>query len=351
MESMTRRPLGGSGLDVSEIGFGAWALGGSFGPQSDDDSRAALRRYLERGGRFVDTAQAYGDGRSERVIGEVVRETGADVVIATKLAPRKGRWSPPSWTPLEEVFPLDYVVEGVEYSLRHLAVERLDLYQLHTWCETWNTSDDLFATLERLKTSGKVRAIGISTTESYPECVIGALESGVVDSVQVIFNLFEQHPRETILPACERHGVGVIARVPFDEGALTGKFGPETRFGSDDFRSIYFREGNLAATVERVERIRAWKEERWPHGSLADLALSWVLSHREVTSVIPGMRRPEQVDLDTRAAGLPRLTVEELRDLRRFAWRRNPWAERLPRLEDLRRLPEPDVPGVARSGW
>lgn len=348
---MKKRRLGKSGFEVSEVGFGAWALGGSWGEQKDADSRAALRRYLELGGNFIDTAQAYGDGRSERIIGDVLRDAGADAVVATKLPPRKGRWGPPSWTALEEIFPPAYVVDGVDFSLKNLGVERIDVYQLHTWCETWNTADSLFAALEKLKKEGKVAAVGISTTESFPECVVGALRTGVIDTLQVIFNLFEQHPRDTIFPVCREEDVGIIVRVPFDEGVLTGKFTADTKFSDTDFRSLYFRGGNLAASVERVEVLREWKEANCPDGTLADLALAWVLSHDDISSVIPGIRNVRQADLNTAAAELPRLSAEHLRDLKKYAWRRNPWVEELPRLEELRNLPEADLPGVARAGW
>ncbi|MBN1442204.1 MAG: aldo/keto reductase [Planctomycetes bacterium] len=348
---MKKRRLGKSGFDVSEIGFGAWALGGGWGDQKDEDSRAALRRYLDLGGNFIDTAQAYGDGRSERIIGEVLRETRAGAVVATKLPPRKGRWGPPSWTPLDEVFPPRYVVEGVDFSLQNLRAERIDIYQLHTWCETWNTADELLAALEKLKKDGKVAAVGISTTESYPECVIGALRTGVIDSLQVIFNLFEQHPRDSIFPVCREEDVGIIVRVPFDEGVLTGKFTAGTTFSETDFRRHYFRGNNLAASIERVEVLRRWKEANYPDGTLADLALAWVLSHDDVGSVIPGIRNVRQADLNTAAAKMPRLSAETLRDLKKYAWRRNPWVDDLPMLADLRDLPEADLPGVARTGW
>ena len=332
---MEYRILGSSKLRVSEIGYGAWALGGSWGQQSDEDSRDALRRYIELGGNFIDTAQAYGDGRSERVIAEVSSRDERGCRGRHQTPPRKGRWGPPSWTPLEKIFPVDYVVEGVEFSLRNLGVECLDVYQLHTWCESWSTADDLFAVADRLKRQGKIRAFGISTTESFPECVLGELRTGAVDTLQVIFNLFEQHPRETLFPTCQEFDVGVIVRVPFDEGVLTGKFTADSTFPADDFRRHYFRGQNLRAAVERVDVIREWQEQELPDLSLADLALAWILSHEAVGTVIPGIRNISQAEKNLAAAALPRLTAAQLNAVSRFAWRRNPWAEDLPTLEDL----------------
>ena len=332
---MKTRKFGRLGWDVSEIGFGAWAIGGWWGKQADDESLAALHKYLDLGGNFIDTAQAYGNGHSERLIGKILKERKERIYVATKLPPINGKWSPPSWTPFTKTFPIDYIVKGVETSLKNLDTDCLDVYQLHTWCETWNTADEIFSTMEKLKKQGKIRAFGISTTESFPECVIGALQTGVVDSLQVIFNLFEQHPRETLLPCCEQHGVATIIRVPYDEGALTGKYQGNETFPPDDFRSIYFHGQNLKATVQRVEKIRAWAEKNAPGMSLAELSLRWVLSHSETDTVIPGIRTLRQAELNTAPSDGKFLTPEQLRDLKSFAWRRNPWVEDLPLLNEI----------------
>jgi aryl-alcohol dehydrogenase-like predicted oxidoreductase len=327
--------FGRMGWDVSEIGFGAWAIGGWWGDQSDDESLAALNKYLDLGGNFIDTAQAYGDGRSERLIGKILKERKDQrIYVATKLPPINRIWSPPSWTPFSRTFPIDYIVTGVETSLNNLGVDCLDVYQLHTWCETWNTADEIFETAETLKQQGKIQAFGISTTESYPECVIGAIKTGVVDSLQLIFNLFEQHPRETLLPICEEHGTATIIRVPFDEGVLTGKYKGNETFSDNDFRKIYFHGNNLKASVQRVEKIREWAKRNLPDMPLAELALRWVLSHAEVDTVIPGIRNACQAELNTAPSDRKALTAEQLHQLKQFAWRRNPWVEDLPMLDD-----------------
>ncbi len=332
---MKYRRFGRTNWEISEIGFGAWAIGGWWGNQSDDESLAALHKYLDHGGNLIDTAQAYGNGRSEKLIGQVLKERRERVYVATKLPPINGIWSPPSWTPFSQTFPIDYIVKGVETSLKNLDVDCLDIYQLHTWCETWNTADEIFETAEKLKKQGKIRAFGISTTESYPECVIAALNTGAIDTLQLIFNLFEQHPRETILPACRQFDIATIIRVPFDEGSLTGKYRGDETFGADDFRSIYFRGNNLKASVQRVEKIREWAKKNLPDMPLAELALRWVLSHDDVHTVIPGIRNLRQAELNTAPSDGRRISEEHLRALQSFAWRRNPWDEDLLLLDEV----------------
>lgn len=332
---MKFRPMKRLGWNIAEIGFGAWALGGEWGDQNDDESIAALRKYLELGGNFIDTAQAYGDGRSERLVAEALKSHSERVYIATKLPPKNHIWNPPSWTPWQNAFPVDYIVEGVETSLKNLQVDCIDMYQLHTWCETWNNVDEIFDTAMRLKKDGKIHAFGISTTESFPEQVIPALKTGVVDTLQVIYNLFEQHPSYTIFPTCDEQDVFVIARVPFDEAALTGKFKGDESFADDDFRSIYFRGDNLKATAQRVEKIKAWAEANVPGMPMPELALRYTLSNATVGSVIPGIRNVRHAELNTAPSDGSLLSREQVKDLVQFAWRRNPWKEDLLMLEDL----------------
>lgn len=331
---MQKRRLGRSGWEITDIGFGAWAIGGDeWGPQDDNESLQALRYYLETGGTFIDTAQAYGNGHSERLVAQIVKDFPNDrITIATKLPPKNREWNPPAWTPHTDAFPRDHILKGVEFSLENLGVECIDIYQLHTWCETWNAVDEIYEAGELLKKQGKIRAYGISTTESFPEQVIPALRTGTIDTLQLIFNLFEQHPQYTIFPTCKELDIGVIARVPFDEGALTGKYTEATTWDETDFRNVYFRGDNLKATVQRVEVMREWAEANVPGMPMAELALRWVLSHAEVDVVIPGMRNVRQVELNTAPSDGRKLTTEQMNDLKRFAWRRNPWAEVLPLL-------------------
>jgi aryl-alcohol dehydrogenase-like predicted oxidoreductase len=332
---MKTRRFGRLGWDISEIGFGAWAIGGWWGKQEDSESLAALHKYIDLGGNFIDTAQHYGFGRSEKLVGQVLKEREEEIYVATKLIPKDEVWSPPSWTPFTKTFPVDHMVEGVEKSLKNMGIECIDIYQLHTWCETWNTCDEIFSTAEKLKKEGKIRAFGISTTELFPECVIGALRTGTVDTLQVIFNIFEQHPRDTLLQVCKEKDIASIIRVPFDEASLTGKFQGDEKFDDDDFRSLYFRGNNLKATVQRVDIIKDWAAQKIPGMPMAEIALRWVLSHDTVNTVIPGIRSIRHAELNTAPSDGSYFSQELLREMQQFSWRRNPWEQDLPLLDDI----------------
>ncbi len=327
---MNYRSFGSLGWQVSEIGFGAWAIGGDmWGPQDDRESVAALHAALDCGVNFIDTAQGYGKGHSERIIGRVLAERPSDdVFVATKVPPRPtGQWPPPPGADLLELFPPDNIIEACEGSLRRLGREALDVYQFHTWLAPFNVRDEHFEAIHRLKEQGKVRAFGVSVPDTEPENVIGAIARGEVDSVQVIYNLFEQVPRWNLFPVTERLDAAVIVRVPFDEGALTGKFTTETTFPRGDVRRHYFRGGNLEAVVDRVDAIREIKDRRHPEMPMAEYALRFALSHRAVSTVIPGMRNPEQAKMNAATGDGAWLDEEELRELEAVAWRKDFWHE------------------------
>lgn len=319
---MRYRKLGRTGLEVSEIGFGAWGIGGKYWGRTDDHlSLRSLLRAFELGINFVDTALAYGDGHSERLVGQAIREFQETIYVATKIPPKGGGWPPAPGTPAREAFPADWVVSATEQSLRNLRVERLDLQQFHVWLDEWLEDRAWQDAVTRLKAQGKVRAFGISVIDHRPDTALRAVQSGVIESVQVIFNIFDQSPREELLPLCRAHEAGVIARVPFDEGSLTGTLRPDTQFPRGDFRTEYFRGERLAETCRRVERLRF--PVRDEIRSLAHAALKFCLSHTEVSTVIPGMRRPEHVEENCAASdGVP-LRPEELDELRAHAWPRN----------------------------
>lgn len=327
-DQMAYRPFGRLGWSVSSIGFGAWAIGGEgWGPQDDDLSRQTLHAALDRGVNFIDTAQGYGQGHSEVLIGQVLRERTDEVYVATKVPPRPDSttWPPPDDSDPRQMYPADYIIAACEASLRRLQREAVDVYQFHTWAAAFNLADEWYEAMTRLKEQGKIRAAGASVPDTKPECVIGALAQGRLDSVQVIYNLFEQVPRYNLFPLCERLGVGVIVRVPFDEGALTGKYTRETVFPEGDVRRHYFRGRNLPAVVDRVEAIRRFKDERHPEMSMAEYALRFSLSHDAVGTVIPGMRNVQQVRWNTAAGDGARLDDAEREALRRFAWRKDFW--------------------------
>jgi aryl-alcohol dehydrogenase-like predicted oxidoreductase len=318
-----RRALGKSGVQVSEIGFGAWAIGGNmWGGVRDDDSRAALRRARELGVNLVDTALEYGDGHSEQLVGEVVREGWPDLVLATKVPPKAMQWPAPRDARLEDFFPAAWIRESCERSLRNLRVERIDLLQLHVWADAWTERDEWYEALDALRAQGKVRLLGVSINSHDPASAVRLARSGRVDALQVQYNAFDQSPEDELLGACLEHGVGVLARVPFDESALTGKLRLDTKFPEGDFRAEYFEGGLLAETVERVEKLRPILEGA--AGTMARGALRFCLSHPAVSAVIPGMRHASQVADNVAASveGGP-LGADVLRALRPHRWVRD----------------------------
>ena len=324
---MRYRAFGNTGWNVSEIGFGAWAIGGDmWGPQVDAESMRTLHRAIDLGVNFIDTAQGYGKGHSEELIGKLLKERTDQLYVATKVPPKQGfPWPPPEDADARQVFPAAYIVEECEKSLRRLQREWLDVYQFHTWATAFNVADEWFEAMMTLKQQGKIRAIGVSVPDTAPDSVIGALALGRVDAVQVIYNLFEQYPRWNLFPVCQKLGIGVVVRVPFDESALTGKLTPTTTFPEGDIRRHYFRGKNLQSVVRRVEEIRKFMNNRHPALSMSEYALRFCLSEPAVSTVIPGMRTISQAEANVAAGDGLHLDQPELEELRRFAWRRDFW--------------------------
>jgi aryl-alcohol dehydrogenase-like predicted oxidoreductase len=329
---MKTRVFGELGWNVSEIGFGAWAIGGSWGSQSDQDSLAALRKALDLGVNFIDTAQGYGDGRSERLIGQVLKERGqkgggGPIRVATKIPPQKGEWPPFPDDVCGECFPEAYLRERVEFSLKNLNAEALDLVQLHTWTRAWNRDPVALETLRKLKKEGKILSCGVSTPEQDQNSLMDLMRNGWVDAVQVIYNIFEQEPAAEFLPAALENKVGVIVRVVFDEGSLTGKFTKDTVFPEGDFRRSYFAGEKLTKTLEKVERVRETlsKVSGGKEKNLASAAIRFALRHPAVSTVITGIRNPAQAEQNIRSAEEAPLTDELYLALKRHNWRRAIW--------------------------
>lgn len=319
---MNYRKLGGTGLEVSEVGYGAWGISGKqwIGAR-DDESLRALNRAIDLGLNFIDTALAYGDGHSERLVGQVVRERDERVYVATKVPPKNGVWPAPAGLNPDEVFPGDYVRECTERSLENLGLEAVDVQQFHVWSDEWVGEGDWLEAVEGLKSEGLIRNFGVSINDHQPENAIKLIETGVVDTVQVIYNVFDQSPEDELFPACIEHGVGVIVRVPFDEGALTGAITPETTFDKDDFRASYFRGDRKRQVQERVwaivEDLGIGEEE------IAAVALRYILSHPAVSTVIPGMRSMRNVERNMAVADGEGLPEEQTRKLKAHRWDRN----------------------------
>jgi aryl-alcohol dehydrogenase-like predicted oxidoreductase len=321
---MNYRTFGRLGWEVSEVGFGAWALGGSWGPQDDQNSLAALHAALDLGCNFIDTALAYGDGRSERVIARALKDRpGQRVYVATKIPPAPGHWPPSPHDLIEDRYPAAYLRAKVEECLRNLQADRLDLLQLHTWTRAWNREPSALATLRELQREGKIGGIGLSTPEQDQNAFNDLMRDGWLDAVQVIYNIFEQEPAAEMLPLAAEHRVGVIVRVVFDESALTGKLSAGTKFAADDFRNSYFAGDRLERTVQRVEKIRATVGTR--EADLATAALKFALKPSAVSTVIAGMRNPDQVRRNCAVSGQPPMADDLEKDLQQHAWHRGFW--------------------------
>jgi aryl-alcohol dehydrogenase-like predicted oxidoreductase len=317
---MRHRTFGRLGWPVSEIGYGMWGMGGWTG-SDDRESLQALAKAIEGGCNFFDTAFAYGDGHSERLLGEAVRRhPGTALYVATKVPPKNRRWPGRAETPPGDVFPYEYVMDMTRRSLANLGVPRIHLQQLHVWSDAWFEDDGWRRAAEDIKREGLVEGFGISVNRWEPTNVLAALGTGLVDAVQVVYNVFDQAPEDELFPACLERKVAVIARVPFDEGSLTGTMTLDSRWPEGDWRNLYFRPDRLPETLARVDRLRPVVPAG---GSLPDLALRFILHHPAVSTTIPGMRKPAHVASNLRAGEEPPLSESTLRALRAHRWERD----------------------------
>jgi aryl-alcohol dehydrogenase-like predicted oxidoreductase len=318
---MQYRKLGKTNFEVSDIGYGAWGIGGKqWLGGTDDESMLALRRAIELGVNLIDTALAYGTGHSEKLVGKAVREAGRKIYVATKVPPKNGEWPARAGVAITDVFPYDYIMRSAEESLRNLGLPTIDLLQLHVWNPEWTSREDWRRAFEDLKRSGKVQSVGISASEHDPDSALGIMRTGLIDAVQVIYNIFDQTPEAQLLPLAQRENIGILARVPLDEGALGGAIDRNTKFPPGDFREYYFRGDRKAQVVEHVSALRKNLGEG---ASLPDTALRFCLSHPAVSSVIPGMRTRRHVEGNVALSDQGALPAETLAMLKRHAWDRN----------------------------
>ena len=314
---MKQRRFGRVGWMVSEVGFGMWGMAGWTG-SADEESLASLDRAIELGCNFFDTAWAYGDGHSERLLGETLRRhPDTRLYIATKIPPRNRKWPARPEYALDDAYPPDHIREYTEKSLENIGVQTLDLQQLHVWSDTWADDDRWVKALSALKEEKLVRAVGISVNRFQPTNVLRALETGIVDAVQVVYNTFDQNPEDELFPACQERGVAVIARVPFDEGSLTGNLTADSRWPEGDFRNLYFHPDNLQNTLPRVERLRAIVPADM---TMPEMVLRHILAHPAVTTVIPGMRKLRHVEQNLGVSDKPPLPEPLLTELRKHRW-------------------------------
>jgi aryl-alcohol dehydrogenase-like predicted oxidoreductase len=323
---MSYRTFGRLGWQVGEVGYGMWGLAGwSGGEQQQIDE--SLRLAVEGGCNFFDTALAYGEGASERVLGEVVRAfPDRKLYVASKVPPKNRTWPSRRGFALTDVFPPEYVRASVETSLSNLGLPSMDLIQFHVWEDEWADDASWQRAVEDLKRQGLVRGVGVSVNRWEPANVLRMLRTGLIDAVQVIYNVFDQNPEDELFPLCRELGVAVIARVPFDEGSLTGTLTLQSRWPEGDWRNTYFVPENLKASVERAERLRPLI----PQGeTMPGMALRFVLSNPDVATVIPGMRKPANVRANLAATDAGPLPAELLAELRKHRWERKPteWSQ------------------------
>jgi aryl-alcohol dehydrogenase-like predicted oxidoreductase len=318
---MKYRKLGRTNFEVSEIGYGAWGIGGKqWLGGSDDESLAALGRAIELGVNLIDTALAYGDGHSEKLVGQVVRSAGRKIFVATKVPPKNRIWPAQPGVGIEQVFPYDYIVRSAEESLRNLGLDAIDLLQLHVWNSEWIGREEWRRAFEDVKRSGKVRAVGISLSDHDPDSGLEAVRTGLIDAVQVIYNIFDQAPETSLLPLCQRENVGVLARVPLDEGGLSGHLDENTKFVQGDFREWYFRGDRKKQVADRVNALR---KDLGADSNVPETALRFCISNPAVSSVIPGMRTKRHAESNTAVSDQGPLPQDTLRILKRHAWERN----------------------------
>jgi aryl-alcohol dehydrogenase-like predicted oxidoreductase len=327
---MRYRRFGRTGWQVSEIGYGLWGMGGWSG-SDDEESLRSLARALELGCNFFDTAWAYGQGKSEQLLGQALRAAGQTggpppapgtprAIVATKVPPKNMRWPGKAEYRASDTFPADHIRAFTEKSLHNLGGAAIDLQQLHVWSDAWADDDGWKRAAEDLKREGLIRAFGISVNRWEPTNVLRALETGLVDAVQVVYNVFDQAPEDELFPYCQAHGIAIIARVPFDEGSLTGTLRADSRWPEGDWRNLYFTPAHIAETLPRVAALEALVP---PGSSLPDLALRFILHHPAVTTVIPGMRRPAHVRANLAASDAGALQEPSLEVLRRHRWERD----------------------------
>lgn len=298
--AMNYRTLGRTGFSVSEIGFGAWGIGGLWGALDDVEADRALQRAFDLGVNFYDTASVYGDGHSEELIGRFIKHRRAKVIVASKVPPKTFRWPVGPDDNVTATFPKSWVIECTEKSLQRLGTDYLDVQQLHAWTDTYTQQLDWLEAMDQLKDQGKIRAGGVSANDWDPYEPVNAMLAGLLDTVQVIYNIWEQRPAEKLLPSAQEKNVGIIVRVPFEEGILAGAFGPGHQFETSDWRAKWLTPERLAEAHRRVERLQPLLREDRP--TLAALALKFCLSHPAVSTVIPGMRKVRNVEANCAAS-------------------------------------------------
>jgi aryl-alcohol dehydrogenase-like predicted oxidoreductase len=314
---MHSRRFGRLGWPVSEIGYGLWGVGGWTG-SDDDESVKSIERSIALGCTFFDTALAYGDGKSEQILGRVLkRHRDKPLVVATKIPPKNRHWPALPTHKLSEVFPPDYVRETTETSLKNLGVETIDLQQFHVWTDGWADDERWQRAVDDLKRQKLIRGFGISINRWEPTNVLKALKTKLVDSVQVVYNIFDQNPEDELFPMCRELGVAVIARVPFDEGSLTDTMTRDMTWPAGDWRNLYFAPEYLDDILDHVDALRP---DVPANMTMPELALRFILESPDVSTIIPGMRRVKNVEANIAVSDGKRLPADVMAKMRTHRW-------------------------------
>ena len=324
---MRYRRFGRAGWEVSEVGYGMWGMGGWSG-SDDEESMRSLQRAVELGVNFFDTAWGYGEGHSEGLLGRLVRANpDRRLYAASKIPPRNFKWPSRRGFTLDETFPPEHIEEYVHSSLKNSGLERFDLMQFHVWEDDWVEDERWAKKMDELRSQGLVGAVGVSINRWEPWNGVRAVRSGLIDAVQVIYNIFDQNPEDELFPTCAEHDVAVIARVPFDEGTLTGTLTKESTWPEGDWRNTYFVPENLIPSVERADALKPLAERAGL--TLPEMALRFILSNPAVSTIIPGMRKLKNVESNAAASDAGPLPAELLEELRPHRWERKPkpWSQ------------------------
>lgn len=315
---------------ISEIGYGTWGMGigpSSWKGSSDEESLGSLSYAIENGLNFIDTAWIYGRGHSERLVGQLLKKyEDKKIYVASKIVPKNMEWPVKAGTSIQEVFPRDHVMENVDKSLKNLGTDCIDIMYFHVWDDNWSEEKEWKEVVQELVSSGKVKSFGISVNTWEPNNILKTLDTGLIEVVQVVYNIFEQQPEDILIPLCKEKGIAVVARVPFDEGSLTGNITLETKFDEDDWRASYFVEENLQQCIPRVEKIKSIMPD---HLTLPQLALRFILDNPDIMSVIPGMRKLRHTTSNLQVSDMEKLDETLLNKLRQHRWDRKPtsWSQ------------------------
>jgi len=325
-EKMKYRRFGKTNWQVSEIGYGMWGMAGWTG-SDDQESLTSLQRSVDLGCNFFDTAWGYGEGKSENILGQLIR-ANADkkLYTTTKIPPKNFKWPSRREFSLDDCFPPDHVQEYVESSLKNSGMDSFDLMQFHTWEDSWIEDDRWIKQLIKLKETGVIHSIGISVNRWEPWNGVKAVETGLIDAVQVIYNIFDQNSQDELFPACKKNDVAVIARVPFDEGTLTGKLTKDSTWPAGDWRNTYFVPENLKSSIEHAEALRPIIPNEM---TMPELALRFILDEPLVSTIIPGMRKLNHVESNIAASDAEPLDQSLISELKKHRWDREPteWSQ------------------------